>query len=490
MTRNSTYCAAARGELRSNRYRPTLNALELRLAAGLATGYEASLSWYNFSSISAKDFAVNSHVDSTLDYDRDDNAGRKDGTKFPYGAGVTQIDMHFQSLQHKSGSSQPIRTLYIENGETAKARSLDVDYPVFHHVGFSSIFDLSRRDLLNGTDGFCVSNGPLNSSLYSTCSDHSFLSTPHGKHEIAMTLSVRPLSQLNSIEHVEMSPSIGQNTRGQSSQFSSEQSDPVLSAEIEENGGPCTPPQAISGQGINASDDLWFFGNENTECYSESVTLTIQQPQVGTYIWWVSGNLAAVDFENNSDTYVGGDSVVLKSTGNSVAIDDVQIYAALVANSGNPLLILMTVPIPRSLVHLRNQDLALASRGFNTKIHYSLRDQFGRVLPRAIEMNEKWTSEVVVDFEGANWRRGLEKNAKVNPADAIDSLTGMPIAANPVPIPIAPQNPLGTTKIFHWNGAFFVGSRTSGRGIMVQTHTWQFFQDHGRHENVTGPPQS
>jgi hypothetical protein len=110
-------------------------------------------------------------------------------------------------------------------------------------------------------------------------------------------------------------------------------------------------------------------------------------------------------------------------------------------------------------------------------------------LPDFVSNNEKWTGPKINDTPN-NWRRGYQGVAqKVNPADMKDKLSpgGWDTAA-PQPVRTRPQNPLGDVKVMHWKGEWRIGSIFVGHGVLVQKCTWQYYQDHARHEDIVSPP--
>jgi hypothetical protein len=135
---------------------------------------------------------------------------------------------------------------------------------------------------------------------------------------------------------------------------------------------------------------------------------------------------------------------------------------------------------------LNSVDNASAQWGYESRISYSIQDQYNNTLPRRVDINEDWTTNVVADAAGMNWRRGNPGPATVNPANFTDLIQGETNDKNPQPQ--NPQNPLGNTAVYHWGQAWFVGSRTIGAGIRVQTDTIQKYRDHARHENIVSPP--
>ncbi len=264
-----------------------------------------------------------------------------------------------------------------------------------------------------------------------------------------------------------------------------------LSQPIDDGTGATSSPITdFQGNGITASDNLWWFDGAQPTYYRVIIGLTAidSNPYGNTYEWTVTSGTSIVDFENHSDSYTGVNRnyVQLLSTSSSTAMFDVSIQV-----KRNGLLYggaVLWVPRPSRLVHLRNDDQPDAMSGYKSEIHYRIEDQFNRVLPRRVEINEKWTSNVVADFPGTTWSRPAEGSATVNPADWADRVSGPPIALGPNPVPQNPQNPLGNTKVIHWDGEWYVGSLVIGMGVKVQTNTWQSYRDHARHENVVSPP--
>jgi hypothetical protein len=129
---------------------------------------------------------------------------------------------------------------------------------------------------------------------------------------------------------------------------------------------------------------------------------------------------------------------------------------------------------------------ASANFGYRTEITYTIRDQFGALLPGGnIQVNEDFTGSAVADFPGMNWLLTIEMFfALTNPVFS-DVIEGENLSKNPTPQ--APQNPLGSTKVVHWGQDIYVGSTTVGQGKKVQTATFQKYRDHADHENVSSP---
>lgn len=247
---------------------------------------------------------------------------------------------------------------------------------------------------------------------------------------------------------------------------------------------------------IKQSDDLWWFNGESPAGYKVSVTLTATGATTGSFQWDVTAGTDKVNFENNATIFSATDrnTVGLKSIGASAAAanvtKDVTIrltYNGTVVGDFNTV-----VFAPRQLVFLRFRDNADATFGYLSEIHYKIQDQFNQTLPNNVVINERFTTGQTADFNGTNWRQSLQCGATgicptVASADWFDMIGGENLALPPIPIPQAPQTPLGNVAVAHWDGEWRVGSPNPGRGLRVQTNRWSKFRDHARHTNVTSP---
>jgi hypothetical protein len=263
----------------------------------------------------------------------------------------------------------------------------------------------------------------------------------------------------------------------------------------DDSGATSSPVTAFQSDSfIEASDDLWWFGGETPQNYATQITIwdDMLTPD-GTFTWTITSGAGIVQFANGSSTYtaVNDNRATLVSIGASAAAEsltlDVTIH--LTYNGFDFGTAHMAVATPDHLVHLKDEDFIDLIGKYSSLIHYQIVDQFNRQLPKNVEVNEQWTTGAVSDFAGENWPRGNPNGAMVNPADFSDQISG--VAQQGVtftPAPQEPQNPLGNVKVDHWGQAFYVGSKTPGKGVKVQTDTLQRYQDHGRHLDVKSPP--
>lgn len=244
-----------------------------------------------------------------------------------------------------------------------------------------------------------------------------------------------------------------------------------------------------------ADTDLWWFDGVQPRNYGTQILLTAVPDQWSSdpfYTWTITSGADKVAFMDDNvvsaeTSYTSyGNTIQLISKAASTALNDVVIK---VSNMGTIFgTVWMAVPRPDHLVHLYDVDNPDANFGYQTDAHYKILDQFNNVLPNRVNINEKWTSAIGVDFPGTNWRRCDPDGANVNPADWKDEMQGENPPLVMIPMPINPGRPVGNMKVIHWSGAWYVGSKTPGEGVKVQTNTWQKYTDHTRHEDVVSPP--
>src|SRR5690606_12035768 len=118
--------------------------------------------------------------------------------------------------------------------------------------------------------------------------------------------------------------------------------------------------------------------------------------------------------------------------------------------------------------------------GYESKIHYKIKEHFGTILPRDVPWNEKFNGIPVSDWVGEDWGWGAQNGWVVNPNDAFDTIRRSAPPGVLTPDPRAPYN--GAGKIDHVPGTWRVGSADIGEGLHVKNVVWQIYQDHGNHE--------
>ena len=112
-------------------------------------------------------------------------------------------------------------------------------------------------------------------------------------------------------------------------------------------------------------------------------------------------------------------------------------------------------------------------------VRYKILDQFGVLLPAAVDLHEEWLTAVTSDYGGENWTRGSADGwSQQDPLTFYDLIS---VAGTGTPQPQNPQTRRGTVKVDHWGQQFRVGSTSQGSGACVQCDTLQRYQDHGAH---------
>lgn len=227
---------------------------------------------------------------------------------------------------------------------------------------------------------------------------------------------------------------------------------------------------------ISGPASVWWFNGETPAGYATTITLTASPAGASSYNWAVVSGADKVTVAPSGNTLrvTGANASTLREVGIQVTVNGVG------SRTFN-----LSVRAPHRLVFINNAHNADATWGYETHVHYRIEDQFSDVLPAAVPINEQWTTGVVADFAGMDWRRGAEGAATVGPADWIDRIQGE--TAGHTPPPQNPCSPLCNMAVYHWGGQWFVGSSTIGRGRRVQTNTWQKYTDHAEHTNRVSP---
>jgi hypothetical protein len=237
------------------------------------------------------------------------------------------------------------------------------------------------------------------------------------------------------------------------------------------------PPVPVS---IDGDPEMWWFGGERPPTYPLEQALTANTGgKPGTFRWQILSGLPFADF-NGAPTEVGP-TARLTSKHKSSARDDVEVKLEFTGASGEwgEVTRRFTVLSPDALGFLRNDDLADPTWGYETFVHYEIRDQFGSVLPRNVPINEQWSGSVVPDFAGMDWRRGGEGSATVSPTDWTDHIQGE--LAGHTPAPVGPTHASAGVAVYHWPGMWQVGSLVIGRGVWVISVTWSKSRGRARH---------
>src|SRR5207253_10600673 len=129
-----------------------------------------------------------------------------------------------------------------------------------------------------------------------------------------------------------------------------------------------------------------------------------------------------------------------------------------------------TVLSPNHLEQLSEIDSAHAGYGYESHIHYRIVDQFGRILPMDVPINESFGTEQLADCDPMTWRRGPEEGRLVSPDDWFDQVQGEVLGRRPsaLPTPCGPMSPNANLPVCHWAGDWRVGNVRIGTGRPVR----------------------
>lgn len=241
------------------------------------------------------------------------------------------------------------------------------------------------------------------------------------------------------------------------------------------------PPGPTPGGSVSIGGDstLWWFDRQSPAGYKTSETLTATASGPGTFLWTVTSGFTKADF--GGLPFATGPSVNIRSKKPSAAKEDVIVKVMFTSATGGVSVASkkVTVKAPNSLGFLRNVDKTDPTFVYRTEIHYSIKDQFGTILPSVVPINEKFTAPPSSDFPFMNWRRGAEGGATVSPTDWFDHVQGE--IPSKFPSPVGPTALTRFVPIYHWPGDWRIGSTSIGVGRKVATVTWQKNRGFARH---------
>jgi len=229
---------------------------------------------------------------------------------------------------------------------------------------------------------------------------------------------------------------------------------------------------------VDMNYDLWWFNGENPgDGYHITSTLTVTPVTTGTFKWDVITGTDKVNLNNggtDADSIMATDdnTIDVKSTAASAGAVSVtkDVTIQLKYNGAVMCTCDLAVFSPDHLVHLRDDDAADATWGYDSKIHYRIEDQFNRTLPYNVPLNEHFTLAPTTNYAGMDWRRGAEGSVTVNPVDWYDHIQGE--TSTHTPTPVGPTDPDAGTKVYYWPGTWNIGSTTIGNGVTVGSSHW------------------
>jgi len=229
---------------------------------------------------------------------------------------------------------------------------------------------------------------------------------------------------------------------------------------------------------ISGPTTVWWFNGQTPTGYSTQITLSANCSAT-SWTWAVTSGSSKVTLGTN-----GSCSITVQSAAPSSSQNDVSITVTVGGVTSDPYHI--TVRAPYDLQQGTVTHQTDSTFAYQTFINYTIRDQFTTQLPSGVAVNEQWTTGVVTDFTGMDWRRGDPGGLGAQSTAAFsDHIQGE--TSDKTPTPTGPLTPLGSTRVYHWGQDWYVGSATPGSGRRVQSDTLQKYRDHAAHESITSP---
>lgn len=231
---------------------------------------------------------------------------------------------------------------------------------------------------------------------------------------------------------------------------------------------------------------IWWFGKGNEPAGWAVSTILKATKGADSYTWKIDEGAERAKFSNGQSTITTtSPRTKLLSKGRSKAEWDVKVSVMANEVTSNPYAI--TIKAPHSIAQKKANDEVSLDFGYSSYIHYKMIDQFNYDLPDGIlPATEDFWTPVEYQYPDCNWTRGEPGGDNAYNDDMVDAIDGS--RSGPyIPTALAPQHPLGSREVYRFKGAFFIGAFAPGEGLIVQTHTWQKYVDHGRHLNKVSP---
>lgn len=254
---------------------------------------------------------------------------------------------------------------------------------------------------------------------------------------------------------------------------------------------PLTVAPTIKGKNV-----VWWFNHEEPDNYETDIRLDALPAGQGPYKWKIVKGADIAQFLSNGGSEVTTSQPAVRVQSKAAPDKNsgkVEVRVTVNNVQSGPFTI--TVKTPYRFVYLMSADKADATFGYLSEIHYKIIDQFGKLLPADVPLNEHFTSAAIDDWAAgtATWRQGEECGSShvcgsFPPGSWFDLIGGENLAYTPLrPVPQHPHKPLQSVLVQHWTGGWRVGDGHPGRGVHVQNNWWQKWQDHARHTHTLSP---
>ncbi len=228
---------------------------------------------------------------------------------------------------------------------------------------------------------------------------------------------------------------------------------------------------------ITGPDTVWYFGGANPAGYQTSITLRSDGGPSTT--WTVTAGANKVNLSTTT-----GSQTTVTSTGTafSSSLGDIKITATAAVASSAPFAI--TSRTPNRLLAGQTVHQCDPTFGYIDFLNYTIQDNLLTSLPADVPLNERWSTGVVNDYNGTNWRRGAEGTFTATGSSFADMIGGEALSLPPVPVPACVGD---ATAVQHWGQEWRIGSLTIGVGRRVQIDKLQKFVNHGEHQQIVTP---
>jgi hypothetical protein len=249
---------------------------------------------------------------------------------------------------------------------------------------------------------------------------------------------------------------------------------------------------------------LWWLNGATptlAQFYPTSVSLGLTQLGKGDFSLKVSAGADKVGLDGGGSAVTGTDltSVTVSTKGPSKKANDVTIdisHRPPGAKNATTQQLVLEVRAPHHLKLLGTDHSPKGTRGFLSLTSLQVFDNFAKPMPY-IDVNEDFGKGVLEPGVSDEWRQAFDarnKGSDVTRGNAVfqdqyaAELSGGAAPPGMTPALTAPQTPLGSTRAGAFSHDWYVGSRTTGKGVHVSHHVGVFFADHGEYTQFSSPP--
>ena len=238
--------------------------------------------------------------------------------------------------------------------------------------------------------------------------------------------------------------------------------------------GSATAPPMITISGPNT---VWYFNNLTVSGYATSIQLTSSAGS--STVWNITAGASKITVSSFT-----GSSITVQSSGAafSASIGEIRLTATANNVTSNPFS--LTTRTPNSAVPSIINTVCDSTFGYLTTLNYDIVDQMQTALPAGVPVSEDFTTGIVVDYAGTNWRQSIPTGANEPGSAFADLIGGENLTLPPVPVPTCNGS---STPVEHWGQEFRVGSIASGVGRRIQTDTLQKYVGHAAHTSIVSP---